>query len=303
MRRIVPTLLGLAFLASSPTHGREPAKRPPSPVVVWCSDGSLVRLEIFQSELTLKTTTGVVKVPIQDIQQIDLATRIPKAIQARIDACIKDLTHDDFQKREAASKTLLGYEEKAIPALNQALKSKVLEVARRARAILAKLSRTMSKDRMKYREQDVIKTSKTKLVGTLMMDSIKVRSTLFGEHTLALSSLIRIRPGVVMAKIEPRKVLPNPGYLTSYNTQIGKKFYFRVTGKLGGAVWGTDIYTSDSRLATSAVHCGALKVGETGILEVTMLASPPRYTGSSRNGVSTGNWGSYTAAYSIKKVE
>jgi len=43
--------------------------------------------------------------------------------------------------------------------------------------------------------------------------------------------------------------------------RAGKPLKFRVTGRSDCYVWGTDIYTADSPLATAAVHAGAIKVG------------------------------------------
>src|SRR5262249_15208636 len=58
----------------------------------------------------------------------------------------------------------------------------------------------------------------------------------------------------------------------------------------GGSVWGTDIYTDDSPLAAVAVHAGVLQVGQKGVVKVTILPGQQSYTGSTRNGVTTGNW-------------
>ena len=50
-------------------------------------------------------------------------------------------------------------------------------------------------------------------------------------------------------------------------------------------MWGTDVYTSDSTLATAAVHAGVLQPGQTGVVKVTILPGQAAYQGSTRNSV------------------
>jgi len=53
-----------------------------------------------------------------------------------------------------------------------------------------------------------------------------------------------------------------------------------------GPVWGTDNYTSDSRICTAARHAG-LMTANGGDIVVTAAAGAPRYQGSTRHGVTT----------------
>lgn len=86
-------------------------------------------------------------------------------------------------------------------------------------------------------------------------------------------------------------VMPDPSDLSAYSQKKGETFQFQVTGSTMGSVWGTDLYTLDSRLAAAAVHAGILKDGETGVVKVSILAGKPSYKGSSRNGVTSSDWG------------
>jgi DNA-directed RNA polymerase subunit RPC12/RpoP len=92
-------------------------------------------------------------------------------------------------------------------------------------------------------------------------------------------------------------VAPNPGTMQGF--PIGQTFLFRVTGATGGAVWGTDVYTSDSDLGTAAVHAGILGPGQTGVVQVQTSAGLPAYAGSIRYGVSTSSYGPWGASYTI----
>jgi hypothetical protein len=92
-------------------------------------------------------------------------------------------------------------------------------------------------------------------------------------------------------------VAPDPVSLQGF--PAGQTFLFRVTGRVGGTVWGTDVYTSDSELATAAVHAGVLRPGETGVVQVQTLGGRPAYAGSTRNGVTTRGYGSDEASYMV----
>lgn len=93
-----------------------------------------------------------------------------------------------------------------------------------------------------------------------------------------------------------------PGSLTEYRDQVGSKLRFRVIGSDAGRIWGTSIYTDDSTLALVCVHAGVLKIGETGIVEVTVLPGQTSYEGSLQNGITSNSYGSWTGSYSVLRV-
>jgi hypothetical protein len=82
----------------------------------------------------------------------------------------------------------------------------------------------------------------------------------------------------------------------------GATYYFRVTGAIEGQVWGTDIYTRDSTLGAAAVHAGLLKPGETGVLRVTVVTPPEKFPGSTRNGVTTSDYGTFPHAWKLSAI-
>ena len=83
---------------------------------------------------------------------------------------------------------------------------------------------------------------------------------------------------------------------------VGATFYFRVSGAAQGSLWGTDIYTGDSTLAVAAVHAGLVKVDETAIVKVTVVAPLQKYQGSVRNGVTSHDFGRYGTAYRLSAI-
>jgi hypothetical protein len=82
----------------------------------------------------------------------------------------------------------------------------------------------------------------------------------------------------------------------------GTTYYFRVTGASDGSVWGTDVYTGDSSLTVAAVHAGAVKLGETAVVRVTVMRPLHHYQGSVRNGVTSNDYGPYGTAYRVDRV-
>ena len=83
---------------------------------------------------------------------------------------------------------------------------------------------------------------------------------------------------------------------------VGASYYFRVQGSTEGQVWGTGTYTGDSTLAMAAVHAGAVKAGESGIVKVTVVPPLNQYLGSTRRGVTSGGFGRYGTAYKIAPI-
>jgi hypothetical protein len=110
-----------------------------------------------------------------------------------------------------------------------------------------------------------------------------------------------VRGGTTVIQPPPRSVAPDPGTLQGF--PIGRTFLFEVTGATdGGAVWGTDVYTSDSNLSTAAVHAGVLRPGESGVVLVRTLPGRPSYAGSQRRGVSSSSWDAWSESYTISRA-
>lgn len=95
---------------------------------------------------------------------------------------------------------------------------------------------------------------------------------------------------------------PDPGNAFGLSDKIGSRHLFMVTGNTNGIVWGTDVYTTDSAIATAAVHSGVLKPGETGVVRVTLLPGRDDYLSSTRNGVTSNPWQNYPTSFSVERV-
>jgi hypothetical protein len=80
------------------------------------------------------------------------------------------------------------------------------------------------------------------------------------------------------------------------NADIGKVYKMTVTGS-GGGGWGTDIYTSDSYIPAMAVHAGVLTIGQTKEIYIKVVEGKNSYVGSTRNGITTSEWGGWGLSY------
>lgn len=63
-----------------------------------------------------------------------------------------------------------------------------------------------------------------------------------------------------------------------------------------GAVWGSDIYTTDSNVCNAAKHAGAIGTSG-GLVTVRSAGGCAKYTASTANGVATSSWGSYESSF------
>ena len=129
-----------------------------------------------------------------------------------------------------------------------------------------------------------------------------MRTAPFGEVQVKLADLRSLRaPGAAAESAAVKNAQPDPGNLTNFQNDVGKTYYFRVTGAVNGTVWGTGVYTSDSPLATAVVHAGVLKVGQTGVVKVTIVPAQDAYQGSTQNGVTTSEYGPWPGAYRVSR--
>jgi hypothetical protein len=71
--------------------------------------------------------------------------------------------------------------------------------------------------------------------------------------------------------------MTDPGHLRSYRAQTGETLHFVVRGETNNSLCGTGTYTDDSDLTAAAVHSRALRDGECGVVEVTILPGQSTY--------------------------
>ncbi len=66
-----------------------------------------------------------------------------------------------------------------------------------------------------------------------------------------------------------------------------------------GPVWGSDVYSDDSRVCTAALHSGRVSLQTGGTFQIQILPGQPAYLATMRNGVTTRPYGAYPGSFSI----
>jgi hypothetical protein len=72
-------------------------------------------------------------------------------------------------------------------------------------------------------------------------------------------------------------------------------------GASSGSVWGTDLYTDDSSICAAALHKGVIGPGG-GRVILQIQDGRTSYAGSNRNGVSSGDYGSWSGSFQFVSV-
>jgi hypothetical protein len=119
-----------------------------------------------------------------------------------------------------------------------------------------------------------------------------------------LDEALAIRDRIRSLKASLLEAQPDPGSLAGLPAHpVGTQLLFDVTGDASGMVWGSDVYTHDSELAAAAVHAGALRDGERGVVRVTLVDTlNVAFTGSYRNGVESESFGPWPVGFRVERA-
>lgn len=291
-----------ALLVAGVAHAQEP-KAPAKPVVgtweVKYTDDSTMKLTLLEDTISLLTPHGTLQIPVRDIKKIEFGTRLSEADQKAVDAAVADLTGTDNAKREAAKGLLAEIGPKALGAAQRAARPLTGDARAQFTQVIDKLTAQLPNRKSAPRDTDVIHTDESVIAGRLALASLRVNTFQFGEQKLKTSDVTVMQFGKLVAVAAARNdniELVDANTLTQIAIpRVGQTVGVRVTGVANGAVWGSGPYTSDSTLGMAAVHAGVLKVGETGVVRIHFVPSPPAYTGTTENGVTTMIYGPFTA--------
>ncbi|MBN9120411.1 MAG: hypothetical protein J0I06_14845 [Planctomycetes bacterium] len=306
--RVAPIALSLVLLTTPLTVAGPQPQQPPEPpksrpsveVEVKYVDDSTMKLKLLDDKLELSTKYGVLHVAVADVRRIEFANRVPADVAEKVILAISKLNHPDFKVREEATAELKGYRERAYPLVLKALKHDDPEVSRRADEVVKFLHAKVPAALLEARDYDVVHTDDSKITGRLTAEVLRVGTFQFGEQQLKLADLRTLRSGPAAASEEQVAAAQAPGNMSAYQQQFGKEVTFAVTGftPVPGAnpsLWGTDVYTLDSNLAAAVVHAGLAKPGETVVVKVRVVQSPPQFVSSFRNNVNSTAYGNYPA--------
>jgi hypothetical protein len=292
---------GQAQKAADDSPAKEAKSSGETPLEVRFTDNSVLKLILREERVEFSTMYGKLYIPAADIRRIDFGLRVPEETARRIDSAIADLGNPQFRRREQASAILLGLREKAYPAVLKATKNGDMEIASRADELIKKFRDTVPAELLQTREFDVLHTDNSRISGRIEAATLRATTTQFGDVTLKLADVFTLSAKGTEPEPDTTNVAAGPINMVQYQAEIGKTFTFRITGNVGGSVWGTDLYTTDSTLASVAVHTGLLQSGQTGVIKVSVVPSPQVFVGSTRNGVSSAGYGQYPAAYRVHR--
>jgi LCCL domain len=88
---------------------------------------------------------------------------------------------------------------------------------------------------------------------------------------------------------------------TNQRGKNGQQFSYTCPANITlNSVWGTDTYTDDSRICSAAIHAGKITQAGGGLVTIEIAPGQASYVGSSRNGVTSSNYGSWIGSYFFK---
>ncbi len=302
-------LVGPGFGDDKKPAGKPDAKKGDKPaidpraVTATFIDGSVVKLTLRDDSIEVTTASGKKTIPLADIRKIEFASRVPDELAKKIAGIAARLGSEEFEQREKACDELVAIGVQAVPAVVAAAKAGDAETKARAASVIARIKLAVPEELTEVRDEDVIHIAgDKKVVGKITATGWKATSPLFGELPVKLPD-VRLMRSQAFPETEDEKlvVMPDPGTMSGHQAEVGKLFAFKVTGAGNGIVWGSDIYTTDSTIASAAVHAGILKAGQTGTVKVRVLAGQASFNGSTRNGVTSQPYGPWPGAYEFVK--
>ncbi len=295
---VVVGCVGLVLAVDPPT---KPDEKPAE--VGWevrSADGQFHKVTPVDAELTVETRYGTVKVPMKEVKRVEFGLRPTDEQRKKLTAAVADVLGGSARTREAGKDTLVGLGLLAYPEVARAMKTASKDALPHLKAVYDKLKREIGEEDDDPADADVVYTADgSKLSGKLSPETVRVK---VGDKEKAIkwtdTRVLAFGDVLVEEKLEVVKLGPN-GVFGLTQTHFDKVVAVEVTGALGGSIWGSNPYTTDSTLGTAVVHAGVLKAGETGVVKIKVKADAGGYVGSTQNGVTTGNWGAYQGCYEV----
>ena len=85
---------------------------------------------------------------------------------------------------------------------------------------------------------------------------------------------------------------------TDYLGENGQRYlYMCPPGGSPGFLWGTGTYSDDSSVCTAAVQQGLITLANGGYVTIEIRPGANSYTGSTKNGITSSDWGSWYGSY------
>jgi hypothetical protein len=87
--------------------------------------------------------------------------------------------------------------------------------------------------------------------------------------------------------------------MNANHMKLGQQITYRCLPGSPNQLYGTDVYSGDSSICTAAVHAGQTTTAGGTDFIVEASAGQASYLGSTRNGVTSDNWGSYEKSFRV----
>lgn len=84
----------------------------------------------------------------------------------------------------------------------------------------------------------------------------------------------------------------------SLDLAMGESIVGSCPSGCSNSIWGTDVYTDDSSICTSAIHTGAIDQ-QGGVIRVTIEGGRSSYSSSRRNGILSRRWGRWGRSFVV----
>jgi hypothetical protein len=156
-------------------------------------DDSQIKIELLDKQLTMKTKYGSLAIPVQEIKRIEMGMRIEPTTEAKIMTVIKEFGSETYATREAAEKKIVEFQELALPALRDAMKTGDREVIVRAKRIVEQLQSSLPEEKFNRKSNDLIETTEFTVTGKIEINEFAIQSRVFGNAKLLLSELRQLR--------------------------------------------------------------------------------------------------------------
>lgn len=304
---LATTLAATRTPAEQGPMAQAPDDRPPVPaaassqpkpfdVDVVFADGSLLKLQLLDDALDFVTPYGPLRIPVRNVCRVEFGLRVTDEERAAIDAAVAELLGPVPAKRETAKAALRGFGPRAVPAVRRAARAAGDEVAAHVQDLLGDMA--PGRGDADPRDHDLVVTEDSRIAGRLTAGSLRVMTSQFGEQRLKFAGVRAIEAagagGAALAAADGGGPVEDaPPNMMQMASRRGQVLRLRVTAGVGGTVWGTGVHTLDSHLPTAVVHAGVLQPGQTGVVRVKMVESPPAFVGSTRNGITSHPYGPF----------
>lgn len=130
--------------------------------------------------------------------------------------------------------------------------------------------------------------------------SSRIQTRLHRTATPALLAAGLLCTGLLLAPGTARAQASWSTNVSAFKGQIGKTLSFVCpAGGAAGALYGTDVYTTDSSVCTAGVHAGVISMASGGAVTVIIQPGLASYQSTARNGVTSSSWGAYGGSFTV----